>query len=75
MMLEYMKEKGFTTPKAAWLTNIRTFLNVPLRPDVEQWSAEVKANACPADAIWFRKHLLGTFLSFRTPKISLMNLC
>jgi Protein of unknown function (DUF4238) len=67
-MLNYMKEKGFSSPKDVWLANLKSFLNVRLGPDHERWSSELKANAFPWDAQWFIKHMMGTFLSFCTPQ-------
>jgi Protein of unknown function (DUF4238) len=67
-MRNYMRVKGFSSPKAVWLANIRAFLNVRLGPDFERWSKELMDNAYPPDATWFRKHLLQTFLSFCTTK-------
>ena len=67
-LLAYMHEKRFSKPKDVWLRNIRTFIDVDLRQDVEDWKGWLMENAYPGDARWFFKNMTTSYLCFCTPE-------
>ena len=67
-LLAYMHDKGFTKPKDVWLRNIRAFVDVDLRQDVEDWKGWLMENAYPGDARWFWKNMTTSYLCFCTPE-------
>ena len=67
-LLAYMHDKGFSKPKDVWLRNLRAFIDVDLRQDVEDWEGWLMENAYPGDARWFFKNMTTSYLCFCTPE-------
>ena len=68
MMLSYMQEHGFQTPRDVWLSNIRAFLEIDLSVEWSQWFSELQKRAYPSDARWFFKNMQMSYLAFCTPE-------
>ena len=67
LMLAYMDEKGFQTPRDVWFANIRAFLEVDLDGDGPKSLAGLTQRAYPMDARWFIAHMEAFFIAFCTP--------
>ena len=70
LMLAYMDEKGFQTPRDVWFANIRAFLEVDLDGDGPKSLAGLTQRAYPMDARWFIAHMEAFFIAFCTPEKS-----
>ena len=68
IMLTYMKEHGFSTPRDVWLSNIRAFLDIDLSVEWQQWFPKLHERAYPSDARWFFKNMQMSYLAFCTPE-------
>lgn len=66
--VNYMRERGFATPKEVWLHNFRVFLDVRLGYNRERWEAELMEKTYPSDAKWFIHHMNDFFLCFCRPE-------
>lgn len=65
-MVAYMNEKGFTSPKDVWYSNILGFLEIDLERESKEWYEDLAARVFPADALWFLKNMESSFLSICT---------
>ena len=68
IMLSYMQEHGFRTPRDVWFSNIRAFLEIDLSVEWHQWFPELHKRAYPSDARWFFKSMQMSYLAFCTPE-------
>lgn len=68
IMLSYMQEHGFRTPRDVWMSNIRAFVEIDLSKEFQEWLPELQKRAYPNDARWFLKNMQMSYLAFCTPE-------
>ena len=68
IMLSYMQQHGFRTPRDVWFSNIRAFLEVDLSVEYQQWFPKLHERAYPSDARWFFAKMQMSYLAFCTPE-------
>jgi hypothetical protein len=68
LLVNYMRERGFATPREVWLDNLGAFLDVKLGHDSKRWESELMEIAYPDDAKWFCHHMNQFFLCFCRPE-------
>lgn len=66
ILADYMKRKGFRSPRDVWLANIHAFLSLEMDPDLK-WIPKIQSTAYQLDAIRFILHAQGSFTAFCTP--------
>ncbi|BAE66544.1 unnamed protein product [Aspergillus oryzae RIB40] len=62
----YMREKRFKSPRDIWYSNLKTFLDLEMDPDM-QWIKKVHERAFPDDAMMFIHHMQSKFMAFCQP--------
>ncbi|KPI43225.1 uncharacterized protein AB675_7168 [Cyphellophora attinorum] len=67
-LLEYMRSKGFSSPREVWLEAIRAFIEVDLTQGVLEGVDWLMGRAYPPDVQWLRKNMITTYLCFCTPE-------
>lgn len=66
LLLEYMAERGFSTPRDVWFHNLETIMN--LKMDCEgKWRNQLPRNMYPEDALWFLMHADAYYMAICTP--------
>ncbi|CAI6094879.1 unnamed protein product [Clonostachys chloroleuca] len=66
ILLEYMKERGFSAPRDVWYHNLECIMN--LKMDVEgEWRQELPHQMFPQDAFWFIAHVNAFYMALCTP--------
>lgn len=66
VLADYMKRKGFKSPRDVWLANIHAFISLEMDPDLK-WIPRIQSTAYQLDAITFILHAQGSFTAFCTP--------
>ncbi|VUC35477.1 unnamed protein product [Clonostachys rosea] len=65
-LLEYMSQRGFSTPRDVWYHNIECIIN--LKMDVEgEWRKQLPRQMFSDDAFWFQTHVDVFYMALCTP--------
>ncbi|KAM0246278.1 hypothetical protein ACHAQJ_010281 [Trichoderma viride] len=66
LLLEYMRERGFPTPRDVWFHNLETIMNLNMDPD-RKWTQELPRKMYSDDAAWFIMHVDYYYMAICTP--------
>ncbi|KKP07751.1 hypothetical protein THAR02_00139 [Trichoderma harzianum] len=66
LLLEYMKEHHFSTPRDVWYHNLETIMNLEMDPE-RKWIRELPCKMFSDDAYWFIMHCEMYYMAICTP--------
>ncbi|KAJ4862148.1 hypothetical protein T069G_03102 [Trichoderma breve] len=66
LLLEYMKEHHFSTPRDVWYHNLETIMNLEMDPE-RKWTDELPCKMFSDDAYWFIMHCETYYMAICTP--------
>ncbi|EHK23320.1 uncharacterized protein TRIVIDRAFT_124796, partial [Trichoderma virens Gv29-8] len=65
LLLEYMREHHFSTPRDVWYHNLETIMNLEMDSE-GKWMAKLLQNMFPDDALWFIMHTEQYYMAICT---------
>lgn len=66
LLLEYMKENDYSTPRDVWYHNLETIMNLKMDPE-RKWIRTLPQEMFPDDALWFIMHCDSYYMAICTP--------